>query len=140
MLLLEHVGCRHSPATKSERDQLQIILVRLDLLGEQSELALLGYSVAESTVAKYMVRRRKPPSQTWRTFLENHVSDIAAIGLVLAFGLTRLMSGLLFGVSAADPITYLVVAVGLIAVALTASYLPARRAASVDPITVLRTE
>jgi putative transposase len=45
----------------------------------QSELRLLGYDVSESTVAKYMIRRRKPPSQTWRTFLENHVGEIAAI-------------------------------------------------------------
>ncbi len=45
----------------------------------QSELALLGYTVDQSTVAKYMFRHRKPPSQTWRTFLENHVHDIAAI-------------------------------------------------------------
>jgi hypothetical protein len=44
-----------------------------------SELHLLGYAVAESTVATYMIRHRKPPSQTWRTFLENHVCDIAAI-------------------------------------------------------------
>ena len=44
-----------------------------------SELQLLGYDVDESTVGKYMIRHRKPPSQTWRTFLENHVSDIAAI-------------------------------------------------------------
>ncbi|MHC4399456.1 MAG: integrase core domain-containing protein [Planctomycetota bacterium] len=43
-----------------------------------SELAVLGHDVAEGTVAKYMVRRRKPPSQTWRTFLDNHVPDIAA--------------------------------------------------------------
>jgi transposase InsO family protein len=43
-----------------------------------SELLLLDYDVAEGTVAKYMVRTRKPPSQTWRTFLANHVSDIAA--------------------------------------------------------------
>ena len=43
-----------------------------------SELLLLGYEVAEGTVAKYMVRSRKPPSQTWRTFLDNHVRDIAA--------------------------------------------------------------
>ena len=42
------------------------------------ELALLGHDVAEGTVAKYMVKRRKPPSQTWRTFLDNHVPDIAA--------------------------------------------------------------
>ena len=45
----------------------------------QSELHLLGYTAAESTVAKYMGRPRKAPSQTWRTFLENHVPDIAAI-------------------------------------------------------------
>jgi putative transposase len=43
-----------------------------------SELALLGHNVAEATVAKYMHRPRKPPSQTWRTFLDNHVKDIAA--------------------------------------------------------------
>jgi len=43
-----------------------------------SELLLLGYDVAEETVAKYMVRTRKPPSQTWRTFLANHSADIAA--------------------------------------------------------------
>jgi len=44
-----------------------------------SELLLLGHGVAESTVAKYMVRERKPPSQTWRTFLANHAGQIAAI-------------------------------------------------------------
>jgi len=45
----------------------------------QSELSLLGLEVAERTVAKYMVRHPKPPSQTWRTFLDNHVPDLAAI-------------------------------------------------------------
>ena len=45
----------------------------------QSELSLLGHVVAERTVAKYMVRIRKPPSQTWRTFLKNHVRELAAI-------------------------------------------------------------
>jgi hypothetical protein len=43
-----------------------------------SELALLGHHVAEGTVAKYMHRPGKPPSQPWRTFLDNHVPDIAA--------------------------------------------------------------
>jgi putative transposase len=43
-----------------------------------SELMQLGHDVAEETVAKYMVRPKKPPSQTWRTFLANHVTDIAA--------------------------------------------------------------
>ena len=45
----------------------------------QSELALLGHDVAESTVARHMIRHPKPPSQTWRTFLKNHVGQIAAI-------------------------------------------------------------
>jgi hypothetical protein len=45
----------------------------------QSELALLGHDLAESTVAKYMERKTKPSSQTWRTFLKNHVGQIAAI-------------------------------------------------------------
>ena len=43
-----------------------------------SELLLLGHDVAEGTVAKYMVRIQKPSFQTWRTFLDNHVPDIAA--------------------------------------------------------------
>jgi len=45
----------------------------------QSELALLGHELADNTVAKYMVRHRRPPSQTWRTFLENHVGDLVGI-------------------------------------------------------------
>ncbi len=44
----------------------------------QSELALLGHTVAMSTVAKYMVRHPKEPSQSWRTFLANHMSVTAA--------------------------------------------------------------
>ena len=44
-----------------------------------SELKLLGYDVSESTVTNYMIRDRKPPSQTWRTFLDNHLHDIVAI-------------------------------------------------------------
>ena len=44
-----------------------------------SELLLLGHDVAESTVAKYMVREPKPPSQTWRAFLKNHAGQIAAV-------------------------------------------------------------
>ena len=46
-----------------------------------SELLLLGYDVAESTVAKYMLRHPKPPSQTWRSFLINHMAQTAAIDL-----------------------------------------------------------
>jgi putative transposase len=45
----------------------------------QAELGLLGFNVAESTVAKYRIKIRKPPSQTWKTFLSNHAHDIAGI-------------------------------------------------------------
>ena len=45
------------------------------------ELLKLGFEVAQSSVAKYMVKRRVPPSQGWRTFLHNHAPDIAAMDL-----------------------------------------------------------
>jgi len=45
----------------------------------QAELHLLGYEIAESAVAKYRGRSRKPPSQTWKSFLRNHAGQIAAI-------------------------------------------------------------
>jgi len=45
------------------------------------ELLKLGFELAESTVSRYMMRRRRPPSQSWRTFLRNHAEAIAAIDL-----------------------------------------------------------
>ena len=45
------------------------------------ELLMLGFEVAQSTVSKYMVRGRRPPSQSWKTFLRNHADGIAAIDL-----------------------------------------------------------
>ena len=61
-----------------------------------------------------------------------------ALGLVGAHLLARLMSGLLFEVQATDPPTFLAMAVVLVAVALLASFVPARRATAVDPTTALR--
>ena len=63
-----------------------------------------------------------------------------ACGLGVAPALTRLMSSLLFGVRSIDPATYGAVALGLIATAALASYLPARRAAGVNPAESLRSE
>jgi putative ABC transport system permease protein len=61
-----------------------------------------------------------------------------AVGLAASFGLTRLMESLLFGVSATDAVTFVLVPLLLAAIALLACYLPARRAMKVDPIVALR--
>ena len=62
---LVHRMCRENPTCGAPRIQ--------------SELRLLGYDVSETTVDKYMTHDRKPPSPTWRTFLDNHLQDIVAI-------------------------------------------------------------
>ena len=63
-----------------------------------------------------------------------------AIGMAASVALTRLMKSLLFGISPLDPLTYVVVPAVLVAATILASYLPARRAAAVDPVETLRAE
>jgi transposase InsO family protein len=60
----------------------------------RNELAMVGIDMAVSTVAKYMPRRRRPPSQTWRTFLENHLKDLVALDF---FVVPTATFGVLFG-------------------------------------------
>ena len=52
------------------------------------ELLIFGFEVAQSTISKYMVRVRNPPSQTWKTFLQNHAETIAAIDMCVVPTLT----------------------------------------------------
>ncbi|HET7458017.1 MAG TPA: FtsX-like permease family protein [Gemmatimonadaceae bacterium] len=63
-----------------------------------------------------------------------------AVGLAAAFWMTRAISSLLFGVSALDPLTYAGVSLVLVGVAVLASYVPARRAARVDPVLAMRSD
>ena len=73
---------------------------------------------------------------------EGLVTSIAglAIGLIMSFALTRFLESLLFGVSATDAVTFIVVPIILMSVALVASLVPARRATKFDPVTALRCE
>ncbi len=83
------------------------------------------------------------PLDVLRLVLERGVAlTIAglAIGLVAAFAITRLLSKLLFGVSATDPLTFFGVAMLLGLVALAACWIPARRAMRVDPMAAQRNE
>ncbi len=64
----------------------------------------------------------------------------AAVGLAGAFALTRLMSSLLFGISATDPLTYTIVFLVSLSTALLGCLIPARRATRVDPLVALRYE
>jgi putative ABC transport system permease protein len=68
------------------------------------------------------------------------VSIGIAVGVVLALGLTRLISAVLFGIKSTDPLTYLAVAIALAAVTFLACYIPARRATKIDPLVALRYE
>ena len=72
------------------------------------ELLKLGIAVGQTSVAKYMVRRRGPPTQGWKTFLRNHADGIAAMDLFVVPTVSfRLLYGLLIsGQPAADPVVW----------------------------------
>ena len=63
------------------------------------ELLMLGFELAQSTVSKYMMRGRRPPSQSWKTFLQNHAEAIAAVDMCVVPTLTfeRLFAFLVLG-------------------------------------------
>jgi putative ABC transport system permease protein len=126
----------------------------LILLGLLSALAVVLAAIGVYGVVSYSVARRTheigvrmtlgaQPRDVLRMVLSQGGKMAAsgiAIGIVGAFGLTRLMSSLLFSVDASDPATFTAVAILLVLVAMFACYIPARRAMRVDPMVALRYE
>ena len=124
------------------------------LLGSFAVLALALAAIGVHGVLSFGVARRTreiglrmalgaQPARVLRLIVkEGFALTVAglAIGLVGAFGLTRVLASLLYGVTPTDPATFVSVALFLVVVALVASYLPARRATRIDPAAALRTE
>jgi putative ABC transport system permease protein len=117
---------------------LALVLAAVGIFG------VISYSVAQRTQELGIRRALGASSWSVMSMVLGKGLGLAGIGLAIgiagSFAVTRLLESLLFGVTATDPLTFVAVAAILAAVALLASYLPARRAATVDPMVALRYE
>jgi putative ABC transport system permease protein len=114
------------------------------LLGVAGIYGVISYSVSQRTREIGIRIALGAQSQSVRRMFVAHGLTLAAvgvaIGLTAAFGVTRLMSTLLFEISPVDPVTYVVVSLTLTLATVIASYVPAMRATGVDPMEALRAE
>jgi predicted permease len=114
------------------------------LIGLVGIYGVISYSVSQRRREIGIRLALGAPAEGLLRMFVGHAVVLGAIGVgcgvLAALGLTRLISSLLFHVSAVDPVTYTVVSAGLLIAASLASYLPARRATLVDPVEALRAE
>ena len=114
------------------------------LLGALGLYGVLSYVVAERTREIGVRMALGATSGAVRRQFVSQGAKVVLVGVVIgvgvALGTTRLMSALLFGVKAVDPIVFGAMSVTMIAVGMLASYMPARRASNVDPIVSLRSD
>jgi ABC-type antimicrobial peptide transport system permease subunit len=114
------------------------------LLGVIGIYGVISYSVSQRTREIGIRMALGAREQNVSRMFVSHGLRLVAIGIAIgvgaAAGLTRLLRTLLFEVSPLDPLTFTAVSIGLVVVALLASYLPARRATAVDPVQALKFE
>ena len=144
MRTLESMYDRSLARTSFTMVLLQIAGSMALLLGIIGIYGVMSYSVSQRRREMGIRLALGSPTRKVRQLFVRHAvllcSVGALIGLAAALTLTRMMRTLLYNVSPADPLTYLIVAAGLLAAAIAASYIPARRASLVDPTEALRAE
>jgi predicted permease len=150
----EHVMFEEQTMEEVIANSLATRKVSMTLLGVFAGLAVLLASVGIYGVISYLVGQRTQEigvrvalgAQKWDVLrlilgagMKLTVIGVG-IGMMAAFGLTRMMGKILYGVSATDPVTFAGVGISLTCIAVVACYLPARRALKVDPMVALRYE